>query len=395
MKILEHRALRGPNRYSRYPAIFMLLDIGTFEERPSDTIEGFTDRLINLVPTLQSHGCSIGGDGGFITRLRRGTWMGHIAEHIAIEMQCLAGIDVGYGKTFSTSHHGIYKVVYRYRVESAGLLAGQEAVALVQAVAENRDFDIHAVIARLNTLREHDFLGPSTNSIVEEAKSRGIPTQRLNNISLVQLGYGSKQRHIQATMTDRTSALSVEIADEKFRTKELLKRAGIPTSEGSIAETLEDALKIAKTIGYPVAVKPEVGNHGRGITARVSDQKELETAFTSALRIHDSVIVEQSLSGHDFRVLVIDGNMVAAALRDPACVIGDGKSSIEALIKRINEDPRRGNGHEKMLTAITIDHMTERLLSFSGYTLDDILPPKRSYILNLQPISAQAVQRVM
>lgn len=394
MQILEHRALRGPNRYSRYPAMFMLLDIGEFEERPSDVIEGFTDRLIKLVPTLQGHGCSIGGDGGFITRLRRGTWMGHIVEHIALEMQCLAGMEVGYGKTFGTPKHGVYKVVYRYRAESAGLLSGQEAVALVEAVADNRDFDINAVIERLNILRDNDFLGPSTNSIVEEAKSRGIPALRLNNVSLVQLGYGSKQRRIQATMTDRTTALSVEIADEKFRTKELLRHAGIPTPEGAITKTFEDALNTAEDIGYPVAVKPEVGNHGRGITARVSNKKELEIAFTSALKIDESIIIEKSLSGHDFRVLVIDGKLAAAAQRNPACVVGDGKSSITELIEEINKDPRRGLGHEKMLTAITIDHMTERLLSFSGYSLNDILPKaEQLYLKSTANISTGGTAR--
>lgn len=374
MKILEQRALRGPNRYSRYPAIFMLLDIGTFEERPSDMIEGFTDRLINLVPTLQEHGCSIGKPGGFIERLMRGTWAGHIVEHIALEMQCLAGMEVGYGKTFDTSEDGIYKVVYRYRAESAGLFAGQQAVALVEAVVENQPFDIDAVITQLKELRENDFLGPSTNSIVEEAKKRGISAIRLNNVSLIQLGYGSKQRRIQATMTDRTSALAVEIADEKFRTKELLRRAGVPTPDGEVVETLEAAVHAARKLGYPVAVKPEIGNHGRGITARVCNEQDLKIAFTSAHRIYSSVIVEKSLSGHDFRVLVINGAFVAAARREPACVVGDGKSSIMQLIDEVNKDPRRGVGHEKMLTAIEVDRMTKRLLSFERYKLNDIPP---------------------
>lgn len=381
MKIIEHRALRGPNRYSRYPTIFMLLDIGEFEEEPSDSIDGFTDRLIALVPSLQGHGCSIGGPGGFIQRLRRGTWAGHIVEHIALELQCLAGMDVGFGKTYDTSEHGIYKVVYRYRVESAGLLAGREAVALVEATARNRPFDIDAVITQLKELRENDLLGPSTSSIVEEAKQRGIPALRLNTGSLVQLGYGSKQRRIQATMTDRTSALGVEIADEKFRTKEILGRAGIPVPEGAIAETLDDAIRVAEGIGYPVAVKPEVGNHGRGITARVSDAEELETAFASALRICDSVIVEKSLTGLDFRMLVINGNLVAAALREPAYIVGDGASSIRQLIDEVNKDPRRGIGHERVLTAITVDHMTERLISFRGYQIDDVLSAKEKLYL--------------
>lgn len=194
MKILEHRALRGPNRYSRHQAIFMVLDIGAYEEQPSDTIDGFTDRLIALIPTLESHGCSVGGPGGFITRLRRGTWIGHIAEHVALELQCLAGMEVGFGKTYDTNDNGIYKVVYRYRVESAGIRAGQAAVELVHAVAQNQPFDLQAVISELEVLRESDLLGPSTSSIVEEAKLRGIPAIRLNNESHVQLGYGAKQR---------------------------------------------------------------------------------------------------------------------------------------------------------------------------------------------------------
>lgn len=373
MKIIEHRALRGPNRYSRYQAIFMLLDIGAYEQQPSDTLEGFTDRLIALIPTLHGHGCSVGGPGGFIQRLRRGTWIGHIAEHVAIELQCLAGMEVGFGKTYDTSEDGIYKVVYRYRVESAGLKAGEEAIALVQAVAENRPYDIDAVIAHLKELRESDLLGPSTSSIVEEAKRRGIPALRLNNDSHVQLGYGCKQRHIQATMTDRTSAIGVEIADEKFRTKELLSRAGIPTPEGKLASSLVEAAEIAEDLGFPVAIKPEVGNHGRGITARVSDDKELEIAFASAARICTSVIIEKTLTGFDFRVLVINGKMVAAALREPAHIVGDGTSTIAQLTDQVNSDPRRGIGHERVLTAISIDHMSKRLLMFQGRSIDDVL----------------------
>jgi len=381
MRILEHRALRGPNRYSRYPTIFMLLDIGEFEDRPSDTLDGFNNRLVKLIPTLRGHECSVGKPGGFVQRLERGTWAGHIVEHVALELQCLAGMEVGFGKTFDTSECGIYKVAYRYKVESAGLLAGSEAVALVEATAQKRPFDVGRTIEQLKELREKDLLGPSTSSVVEEAKRRGIPALRLNDLSLVQLGYGSKQRRIQATITDRTSALGVEIADEKYRTKELLRRAGIPVPEGAIAESLEEAARMADSIGYPVAVKPEVGHHGKGITARVSDAEGLATAFVSAQRHCTSVIVEKHLSGFDFRVLVIDGKLVAAALREPAYVIGNGTSSIRQLIDEINRDPRRGVGHEKVLTAITTDDMTERLISFRGYQVDDVLPAEEKLYL--------------
>ncbi len=373
MIIIEHRALRGPNRYSRHPAIFMLLDIGEFEEKPSDTLPGFTDRLIDIIPSLQSHRCSVGSPGGFIQRLRRGTWVGHIVEHITLELQCLAGMEVGFGKTYDTSQHGIYKIVCRYRVESAGLFAGVEAVALVESFIADRPYDLDSTIAALRGLREKDMLGPSTGSIVEEAKQRGIPTQRLNDESFIQLGYGAKQRRIQATLTDRTSALGAEIADEKYRTKRLLAENGIPAPAGAIAHTVEDASRVANEIGFPVAIKPEVGNHGRGITSRISDSDEVEIAFLSARAICSSVIVEKSLTGHDFRALVIDGQLVAAARREPAHVIGDGSSTINQLIDRVNADPLRGIGHERNLTRIDIDSMTERLIAQRGFTTSDVL----------------------
>jgi cyanophycin synthetase len=394
MKIIEHRALRGPNRFSRYPTIFMLLDIGKYEEQPSDKLTGFPERLVKLLPSLQGHGCSIGGPGGFIQRLHRGTWIGHIAEHIALELQCIAGMEVGFGKTYDTVEKGIYKVVYRYRVESAGIRAGQAAVELVEAVALDRPFDLEAVILELKDLREKDMLGPSTSSIVEDARRRGIPVLRQNSDSHIQLGYGVRQRQIQATMTDRTTALGVEIADEKFRTKELLRRAGIPAPAGSIADSYNEATVMAANIGYPVAVKPEIGNHGRGITARVLSESELESAFTSAQAICKSVIIEESLTGFDFRVLVIDGKFVASAMREPAHVVGDGASTIGELIREANADPRRGLGHERSLTNISVDDMTARLLAAKGLTIDDVIPESmRLYLKSTANLSTGGTAR--
>ena len=374
MKIIEHRALRGPNRYSQHPVIFLRLDIGTLEDRPSDAIPGFAERLVDGLPTLQSHRCSVGKPGGFIQRLQRGTWAGHIVEHVALELQCLAGMEVGFGKTFSTPERTVYEIVYRYRVESAGLAAGRQAVALVGASIAGDRFDLESVISELKELRENDMLGPSTASIVEEAQKRGLPALRLNHSSFVQIGYGAKQRRIQATMTDRTSAIGVEIAGEKYWTKQLLRQAGIPVPDGEVVQTFQDALRVADQIGYPVAVKPEVGNHGRGITACVGEVSYMELAFSAAQEIHRSVVVERSLTGLDFRVLIISGLLVAAARREPAHVVGDGKSSIKELIERTNEDPRRGFGHERVLTKIIIDDMTDRLLTLSGYSIDSILP---------------------
>ena len=369
IEIKELRALRGPNRYTRNTAMFMVLDIKDYEEQPSDTLEGFTEKLLTLIPSLQEHECSIGEPGGFIQRLESGTWAGHIIEHIAIELQCLAGMEVGFGKTFTTLQKGIYIVVYRYLVEQVGLSVAKEAVSLFEAIAEGRPYDIDQVVFDLKVLRENDMLGPSTLSIVEEAKSRGIPFVRLNNGSYIQLGYGVHQKRIQATMTCQTSAIAVEIADEKTRTKECLKASGIPVPGGRVVSTQKEAIAVFNEIGGAVVIKPNIGNHGRGITINVTNLEQLKDAFHAAKDKHSDVIVEEYVEGFDFRFLVINGVFVAAAKREPAHVIGDGKCTIKQLIERTNADPRRGFGHEKVLTQIEIDNHTKRLLSIQGLSL--------------------------
>jgi cyanophycin synthetase len=370
IEIKELRALRGPNRHTRHPVIFMVLDIKEYESRPSDKIEGFSDRLVTLIPTFQEHGCSIGKPGGFIQRLQNGTWAGHIIEHIAIELQCLAGMEVGYGKTLDTSKKGIYIVAFRYRVESAGLKAAKEAVSLFEAIAEEKSFDVGQVVSDLKVLREDDMLGPTTWSIVKEAKSRGIPFIRLNKNSYIQLGYGAHQKRIQASITNQTSAIAVEVADEKTRVKEHLKKSGIPVPNGRVVTTEEEAIAVFDEIGAAVVVKPDVGNHGKGATINITDLNQLKAAFQVARDKHPDVIVEEFVHGGDFRFLVIDGKLVAAAKREPAHIIGDGKSSIKNLIQKVNSDPLRGFGHEKVLTRIEIDEMSERLLSLRGLSLN-------------------------
>ncbi|MFT4553862.1 MAG: cyanophycin synthetase [Chlamydiales bacterium] len=370
IEIKELRALRGPNRYTRHTATYMVLDIKAYEEKPSDKIPGFSDRLLKHIPTLIEHGCSIGEPGGFLQRLKRGTWAGHIIEHIAIELQCLAGTEVSYGKTFCTLNEGIYVVVFRYKIESVGLQAAKDAISIFEALAEGKDFDIDQVISNLKVLREDDMLGPTTWSIIKEAQSRGIPYIRLNDNSHVQLGHGVHQKRIQASMTCQTSAIAVEEADEKTRVKEHLKRSGIPVPYGKIVTTLEEAIDAFNDIGSAVVVKPDVGNHGKGATVNVTDLEQLKIAFHIAKARHYYVIVEEYVEGLDFRLLVIDGKLVAAAKRDPAHVIGDGESSVQSLITKTNSDPRRGFGHEKALTRIEIDKMTETLLSSNGLTLD-------------------------
>ncbi len=381
MDIREMRALRGPNRFSRYQAIFMELDIGKYEELPTDKLPGFKDRLVELIPSLHEHRCSPGYPGGFIERMTNGTWLGHVTEHVAIELQCLAATPVGFGKTLDTSGKGIYHVIYRYRDEEVGLAAGRAAVEIVDAVAEAREVDLPTIVDELKEIREQNLLGPSTRSIVKEAQTRGIPHLRLNRYSYVQLGYGVNQRRIQATMTDRTSALGVEIADDKLRTKEILDQAGVPVPVGESMEELEDALRVAERVGYPVVVKPLVGNHGRGITVNVRNEEDLKVAFEQAKRFRETIVVERYLPGHDHRVLVIGGHFVAAARRDPASVTGDGVSTIQQLIDRLNEDPQRGYGHEKVLTRVKVDAMTTRLLSQLGKALDTVLPEGEVLVL--------------
>lgn len=369
IEIRELRALRGPNRYTRHTAMFMVLDIKDYEQRPSDELEGFADRLLSAMPSLQEHGCSIGKPGGFVERLRRGTWAGHIIEHIAIELQCLAGMEVGFGKTYGTLQKGVYVVVFRYRVESVGLKVAERAVAMFEALVGAKAVDIEQVIAELKVLRENDMLGPSTSSIVEEAKSRGIPFRRLNDCSYIQLGYGAHQKRIQATMTSQTSAIAVETADEKTEAKRHLQKSGIPVPSGFVVSTEEQAVEAFNRIGGSVVVKPDVGNHGKGSTIDVESVEQLKIAFQIAKARHPDVIVEEYVKGFDFRLLVIDGVLVAAARREPAHVVGDGHSSIKALVNVANQDPRRGFGHEKMLTKIELDPTTVALLAVRGLDL--------------------------
>ena len=381
MRVIEIRALRGPNFYSRYPVILMKLDIGDLEERPTDEVPNFRQNIEMMMPTLIEHRCSPGRRGGFFERVERGTWAGHVVEHVAIELQCLAKTEVGYGKTMSTDNKGIYNIVYRYRDENVGLKAGEFAVRIVERLFDQKATSVQPLILELNKIRESSLYGPSTQSIVSEAEKRGIPHIRLNASSYVQLGQGMHQRRIQATIMDNTSALGVEIADDKERTKEMLSSMGIPVPEGRSVLNLDEALKEASNIGYPLVVKPLTGNYGRGITTNINSSEELETAFRIANEFCDTVLVERHVKGLDYRVLVVDGKFVAAAHREPARVTGNGKSTIQELIDEINIDPQRGVGHEKLLTRIEIDHMTERLLSLHELSLQSIVPEGEKVII--------------
>jgi len=375
LKILELRALRGPNYYSRYLTIYMRLDIGDLEECPSDTVPGIVGRLKELMPTLQEHRCSVGRRGGFLERVHRGTWAGHVVEHVSIELQNLIGFSVGYGKTIDSYETGIYNVVYRYRDEACGLAAGREAVDLVDRLFHGGEIDMEAIIARLKEVRDAHMLGPSTAAIVNAARERDIPYTRLSDeSSYIQLGHGHRQQRFQATVTWRSSLIGYGIADDKNWTKQILGDAGIPVPQGQVCYSFEEALEAAHYLGYPVATKPLVGNHGRGVSTDINTDEELREGYDAAYRRHETVVVEQYVRGEDHRLLVVDGTLVAAARRRPAHVVGDGESTLDELVDAENQDPRRGVGHENLLTQIHLDEQSFRLIEQQGLSLESVIP---------------------
>lgn len=375
MKILDIKVMNGPNYWSakRHKLIVMLLDLEEMEEKPTNLIPGFLDRLKKLMPSLYDHRCSEGVPGGFFMRVEEGTWMGHVIEHIALELQTLAGMDTGFGRTRESDKKGVYHVVFSYIEAKAGEHTAKEAVRIAEALINGEDYDIDATIQTLREIREDDRLGPSTGSIVEEAVRRKIPWIRLNRHSLVQLGYGVNQKRIQATVASTTGSIAVELACDKEETKNLLEASEIPVPRGRIIYNREEMEEAVRRIGYPIVLKPVNGNHGKGATTNIKTWEDALIALEAAQKYSRGVICEKFITGRDFRVLVINYKFVAAALRTPAAVIGDGKSTVQELIDKVNSDPRRGYGHEKVLTAIKVDHFTMDMLAKKGYTLDTVI----------------------
>ena len=374
MKILKIQALRGPNIWSvqRKKLIQMRLDLEEMEQFPTNKIDGFKERLEALLPTMIDHRCSEGVRGGFFMRLERGTWMGHVIEHIALEIQTLAGMETGFGRTRETKTSGIYNVVFSYTEENVGLFAAESAVHIAEALIAGTDYDLEADIQQMREIRERVRLGPSTGSIVEEAVARDIPWIRLGTNSLVQLGYGVHQMRFQATITCKTSNIAVDIACNKEETKRMLELASIPVASGSICVDEESLQETIQKINYPIVLKPLDGNHGKGASINVTNWEDAKAGLIYAQTYSRRVIVEKFISGFDFRVLVIDNKLVAAAKRVPAHVVGNGKETIQQLIDTINLDPRRGYGHENVLTQIDVDRDTLDLLDKLEYTLDTI-----------------------
>lgn len=383
MKIREINAMRGPNYWSvrRHKLIVMVLDLEKMEDYPSNKIPGFIDRLKEMFPTMYSHRCSVGEPGGFFQRVEEGTWMGHIIEHIALEIQTLAGMDTGFGRTRDYGEVGVYNVVFSYMEESVGRYAAEVSVKICEALIAAETYDLDPDIQRMRELRESSRLGPSTGSIVEEAESRGIPWIRLNQYSLCQLGYGANQKRIQATVTSETSSIGVELACDKEDTKYLLEQAEVEVPRGDIISRESSLEEACRYVGYPLVIKPIDGNHGRGITVDIQNYEDALVAFHAAKEVSRRVIVEKYITGEDYRLLVINNVLVAGAKRTPAHVIGDGSSTVQQLIDETNSDPRRGYGHEKVLTQITVNDLTKTIIKDAGKTLDSVLDEGETLIL--------------
>src|SRR4051812_37929581 len=374
MLILNSRFIPGPNVFHNKAILITEIDIGEeFRERDSSKLPGLTERLLACLPGLEEHTCSEGHPGGFVKRLRRGTYAAHIVEHLAIEMSDKAGFGANYGKTVSAGTDRLYKIVVRCRCEHAMRFLMDAAADLFLAAVEGRPFDVAGAIARAAEIYQDNKLGPSSEAIARAARRRGIPVQRLNDKSRMQLGYGRHRRIVEATICDGTSYLGVETAGDKYLTKKMLRGAGIPVPDGELVTTDEEAQLAAQEINSTVVVKPLDGNHGRGVSTGLVTEQQVSEAFQAASAISSDVVVEEELKGDDFRVLVIGGKFVAAARRRPPEVVGDGVSTIRELVAELNRDPRRGDGHTNVLTRVEFTNAVLKQLRTQALEPESVL----------------------
>jgi len=385
-EFLKVTYLKGPGIWTYVPIIEAWVDLGELEDYPSHTIPGFYERLTGMLPSLVEHHCGVGEHGGFLKRLREGTWSGHILEHVVIELHNLAGMPVTFGKARETDERGIYKVVFESPQEQVGRQALHLGRDLVMAAINDEPFDVPAAVEDLKELIDDHYLGPSTGHIVKAAIDRKIPFIRLNDVNLVQLGYGCQQRRIWTAETDGTSAIAESIASDKHLTKTLLKSCGVPVPDGEEVSTAAEAWAVAQDIGLPVVVKPSDGNHGRGVFINLQSQQEVETAFIEAAKEGSSVIVERFIQGDAFRLLVVGKQMVAASRGKTISVKGDGQHAVQELIDaQINSDPRCGYEAEYPLSPIVLRREpTVRLeLQRQGLTPESV--PEAGRVVMLKP----------
>ena len=394
MKIVSTNVYVGPNIYAHFPVIRHVLDLGELEDWPTGRLgSDFIDPMLELLPGLHDHGCSYRVPGGFVRRLTddEGTWLGHVMEHVAIELQNVAGSAVTFGRTRSIDGQpGHYNMVFQYKDAAVGRGASELALKLIHSLvpdalkpdeAPSDDWDFAEERDGFIRYAQRRAFGPSTASLVAAAEERNIPWLRLNRRSLVQFGHGRYQQRIQATTTGRTSNIAVELASDKEETNSILRDLGLPVPKQRIVRSTSEAVRVAKRIGYPVVVKPLAGNHGRGVSINLRTPDEVRVGFERAREHGRTIVVETHIEGFDHRLLVVTGELVAAAKRVPGHVLGDGKHTIEALVDIVNEDPRRGVGHEKVLTRLEFDDQAERLLGKCGYDRNTV--PKKGEVVYL------------
>ena len=388
IRLLRVNYLRGPNLWTYRPVLEVWLDLGALEDYPSNKIDGFTDRLTTLLPALIEHHCGVGERGGFIQRLTEGTWSGHVLEHVVIELLNLAGMPTGFGQTRSTSKYGVYRMVFRARDEQVARVALAEGHRLLMAAINNDPFDAAGVQRAVDAVKakvEDCYLGPSTACIVGAATDRGIPHMRLNSGNLVQLGYGANQQRIWTAETDYTSAIGESIASDKELTKSLLAGCGVPVPEGQVVANAQEAWEAAEDIGLPVVVKPSDANHGRGVSLELNTREEVEAAFAVAEPEGSDVMVERFIRGHEHRLLVVGGQVVAAARGEIITVTGDGTSTVAQLIEsQLNSDPRRGAEEEFPLDVIDIATDAKLQLELKRQELDAAAVPAASRVVTIQ-----------
>ena len=395
MNIVSTNVFVGPSMYAHFPVIRHVLDLGVLEEWPTGRLgESFVEPLLEFLPGLHEHGCSYREPGGFVRRLREdeGTWLGHVMEHVAIELQNVAGSAVTFGRTRSIEGQpGHYNMVFQYKDKAVGREASALALQLIHSLlpdevrpddAPGDDWEFAEERDGFIRYAQRRALGPSTASLVSAAEDRGIPWLRLNRHSLVQFGHGRYQQRIQATTTGNTSNIAVELASDKEETNSILRDLGLPVPKQALVRNASQAVRAAEKIGYPVVLKPLAGNHGRGVSINLRTPEEVEDAFDKAREHGRSIVVESYIEGFDHRLVVINGQLVAAAKRVPGHVVGDGKHTIGQLVDIVNSDPRRGVGHEKVLTRLEFDHQAERLLKKLGYDRDTV--PKKKEVVYLR-----------
>src|SRR5271156_1569172 len=393
MRIIDRSVYLGPSLYARFPVIRLELDLGALEAWPTGRLgSAFIDALAAALPGLAEHGCSYREPGGFFRRMREdeGTWLGHVLEHVAIELQNIAGEEVTFGKTRSAGSPGVYTVVYEYAQRDEGIAAGDLGLRLLCSLLPAAIRPEGSVPDEWNWQQARDefirfaqrrALGPSTSSLVRAAEHRGIPWLRLNDQSLVQLGHGKYQQRIQATVTSRTSHIAVELASDKEETNKILAMLGLPVPKQELVQSEGQAIRGARRIGFPVVTKPYNGNHGRGISIRLTTDEEVAHGFAAAREHSRSVIVETFLEGDDHRLLVVNGELVAATRRTPGHVVGDGRHTIVQLIERVNQDPRRGVGHEKVLTRLELDAQAQKMLERVDLHAESVPAPDQTVYL--------------